>query len=67
MGYKIKIEYCGREYDIIVFPCQYDEGFWDSVARFGKGNTPPPEEYAAFEKYLEDEGFIEEAMQHWSK
>jgi hypothetical protein len=53
---------------MVVFPSIWGgDGAWDSNARFEKGDIPDPDEFEAFQKYLEDEGFIEEAQKHWSK
>lgn len=67
---KIAMEYNGREYRIEIYPSLYGEGepdSWDAMASFPKGETPDADEYAAFEKYLEDEGFIEQVMKFWKK
>ena len=67
---RIAIEYCGREYRVQVYPSTYgdgDDSLWDAIASFPKGDAPDPEEYEAFEKYLEDEGFIEQLMKYWNK
>ena len=67
---RIAIKYNGREYRIEIYPSLYGDGeqdSWDATASFPKGDAPDPDEYEAFEKYLEDEGFIEQLMKYWNK
>ena len=69
---KISIEYNGLKYQVAIYPSWCGDGDENSCdvdvhTSFPKGKTPDPEEYEAIEKYLEDEGFIEQLMKYWNK
>lgn len=58
--YNIRVKYNGQDYDVFVFRNSWDKDGWDSITKIPRGISP--EEFEAFQQYLEQEGFIEEAI-----
>ncbi len=64
--HKIIIKYKGRTYHVAIYPNEWDKDAWDSMVSFPREEgTPSEQEFEDFQKYLEYEGFVEQALEYW--